>query len=96
MMNGENICTNKKGEQRMDKNFDLYCAASLMTEASKFLRDHDRDFGLVLLEKCQEYRGQIKVDEKLIGEVMEYGKQLQEKIKRENQSTEMSGESPKE
>lgn len=80
----------------MDKNFDLYCAASLMAEASKFIRDHDRDFGLVLLDKCKEYMAQIKVDEKLVGEVMEYGKQLQEKIKRENQQTEVTGETIKE
>jgi len=77
----------------MDKNFDLYCAASLMAEASKFIRDHDRDFGLVLLDKCKEYMGQIQVDEKLVGEVMEYGKQLQEKIQRENQSIQGTGES---
>ena len=80
----------------MDKNFDLYCAASLMSEASKFLRDHDKDFGLKLLEKCQEYMGQIEIDEKLIGEVMDYGKQLQKRIKEQNQSIQGSGESPTE
>jgi len=76
----------------MDKNFDLYCAASLLSEASKFLRDHDRDFGLVLLGKCEEYMGQIQVDDKLVEEVMEYGKQLQEKIKGKNQSIQGTGE----
>ena len=69
----------------MDKNFDLYCACSLMAEASKFIRDHDREFGLTMLKKVEEYMAQIKVDEKLIQEVKDYGAKIQQGIEEQNQ-----------
>ena len=64
----------------MDKNFDLYCAASLLVEASKHLTSHDREFGLMLIDKASKYVDQIKIDDELIEEVKEYGRQLQRGI----------------
>jgi hypothetical protein len=64
----------------MDKNFDLYCAASLLIEASKHLTRHDREFGLMVINKASEYVEQIKIDDELIEEVKEYGRQLQRGI----------------
>ena len=64
----------------MDKNFDLYCAASLMVEASKHLTVHDREFGLELINKASEYTEQIEINKELIEEVKEYGRQIQRGI----------------
>lgn len=92
-MNGRNIYLNRSGEQVMDKNFDLYCAASLMVEASKYLKKHDEEFGKLLVVKAKEYADQIQIDEKLINEVKAYGEQLKERVKRPNQPIQGESES---
>lgn len=68
----------------MDKNFDLYCACSLMVETTKYLGNHDRDFCKVLLDKTTEYMKQIKIDEDLINEVKKHGEELERRLKEQN------------
>ena len=68
----------------MDKNRDVYCASLLMFKASQFLYKHDEEFSNFLLGKTKEYIESIEVDEKLIQEVEEYGRQLEERLKNED------------
>jgi len=64
----------------MDRNKDIYCACLLMFSASEFLYKHDEEFSNLLLEKTREYVNTIEVDEKLINEVKEYARQIEESI----------------
>ena len=68
----------------MDRNKDVYCASLLMFKASQFLFKHDEEFSNFLLKKTKEYIETIKIDEKLIQEVEEYGKQLQQRLENED------------
>ena len=67
----------------MDKNFDIYCGASLLVEATKYLYKHDPDFCRILAEKSKEYTEMIVIDEKLIEEVKAYGNEMSKRIMNE-------------
>lgn len=74
----------------MDKNFDLYCGCSLMVEAANHIGKHDKEFAKVLLDKTQDYMEQIIVDEKLIEEVKEYGRTIEQYAKDKNKEFQKS------
>ncbi len=69
----------------MDKNFDLYCSSLLMLRASEHLHKHDPDFSNHLLDKATGYIQSIKIDQKLIDEVNEYAREIEESVKKDIQ-----------
>jgi len=62
----------------MDKNIVLYNAAIALVEASKFINEVDREFGIIMLDKAEELKRKIHIDEKENKEIVRY-KQLIEK-----------------
>ena len=64
----------------MDRNKDIYCACLLMYSASELLYKHDEEFSNMLLDKTRDYINTIQIDEKLINEVKEYARQIEESI----------------
>jgi len=62
----------------MDKNILLYNAALALVEASKFVKEVDKKFGMTLLDKAEEFKNSIHIDEKENKEIGRYKQLIKE------------------
>lgn len=64
----------------MSRNSDLYNAAVHLINAARFLREEDSEFCQVLLDKSEEYKNKIEIDEDLEKEVNEYERRIEQRM----------------
>jgi len=62
----------------MMQNVKLYNAAKALVTIAPIIRLVDKDFSEYLLNKAEEYKDSIKIDEELEKEVLDYKKQIEE------------------
>lgn len=62
----------------MDKNIFLYNAAKALIEASKFVNHADHEFSIKMLDKAEEFKNMIEIDEKENKKIGEYKKLIEE------------------
>jgi len=60
------------------QNVKLYNAAKALVTIAPIIRLVDKDFSEYLLNKAEEYKDSIKIDEELEKEVLDYKKQIEE------------------
>lgn len=58
------------------KNKLLYNATVALIECAKFIRPLDSDYAQSLLDKAQEFKDQIKIDDEVEREVNEFEKRI--------------------
>ena len=54
----------------------LFNASMALVECAKFVRAIDSDYAIELLDKAQEYKDQIVIDEKFNKEVEEFAEEI--------------------
>ena len=64
----------------MNKNMKLVQIVLHLLEAAKLLRDEDDEFRNVLLDKAQEYKDLVIIDEKLEGEIKDYERRIEQRM----------------
>jgi len=62
----------------MTRNKLLYNAAMSLVQAARFVKPVDSDFTKILLDKAEEYKNQIIIDEELEAEVIEFERRIKE------------------
>lgn len=62
----------------MDKNIFLYNGAKALIEASKFVSHIDQKFSMAMLDKAEEFKNMIEIDEKENKKIGEYKKLIKE------------------
>jgi len=62
----------------MDKNIFLYNGAKALIEASKFVNHVDKEFSIKMLDKAEEFKNMIVIDEKENKKIGEYKKLIKE------------------
>lgn len=62
----------------MEKNVLLYNAAMSLVEASKFVSQLDKEFGIIMLDKAENFKKMIHVDEKENREIDRYKNLIKE------------------
>ena len=62
----------------MDKNIFLYNGAKALIEASKFVSHIDQKFATEMLDKADEFKNMIVIDEKENEKIGEYKKLIEE------------------
>jgi len=70
----------------MDKNVELFSAGLLLLKASQILYKHDEELSNLILDQSQQCTAGIQVDEKLLQEIREYGRQIEEAVNNEFES----------
>ena len=64
----------------MNKNAKLFQVALHLLNAANLLRDIDDEYREELLDKAQEYKDKIEIDEKLEKEVSEYEQRIEQRM----------------
>jgi hypothetical protein len=59
------------------RNTELFNAAMALVKVTPLIRLVDKDCADYLLNKAEEYKGQIKIDEELEKEVLEFKKEIE-------------------
>ena len=62
----------------MDKNIVLYNAAIALVEATKFVNEVDKEFVTVMLDKAEEFKDKIHINEKENKEIGRYKQLIKE------------------
>jgi hypothetical protein len=62
----------------MDKNIFLYNGAKALIEASKFVTHIDQEYAIEMLNKAEEFKNMIVIDEKENEKIGEYKKLIEE------------------
>jgi len=60
------------------KNTKLYNASMALVQAANFVKEVDNEFAQSLLDKAEEYKNQIVIDEELEAEVVDFEKRIKE------------------
>jgi hypothetical protein len=60
----------------MKRNNLLYNAAVACIAASKIVRPIDQEFAIILLDKAEEYKNKVVIDEEIEKEVLEFEKEI--------------------
>ena len=60
------------------KNTKLYNASMALVHAANFVKEVDNEFAQSLLDKAEEYKNQIVIDEELEAEVVDFEKRIKE------------------
>jgi hypothetical protein len=64
----------------MTRNLNFYNAAAHLIMAVSFLREEDSEFCKILLDKAEEYKNKIEIDEELEKEVNEYERRIEQRM----------------
>ena len=62
----------------MKRNLLLYNASMALVQCAKFIKPVDVEYTQQLLDKAEEFKNQIVIDEKLDAEVTEFEKRIKE------------------
>jgi len=62
----------------MEKNILLYNAAMALVRASKFVKEVDKEFGTTMLDKAEELKDKIHIDEMENEEIGRYKQLIKE------------------
>ena len=60
------------------KNTELYNASIALVQCARLVRPIDKDYAQELLDKAEEYKNQIVIDEKIGKEVIDFGERIKE------------------